>query len=374
MMLRPQIAAPTHVARLTALGIAFAGAGLFAVAKPALETPAQQGTPTIAMAAISDPIALDVPMASQTEEPPATKLGSRTAAMVFTAQGSTWMKIENVAVLGETTDSEGVPRAAMPKHGPIRYTREDWVETAIAPLDLADVPAESRERLGDKIIVDGTCTAYITGFAIVSRLTGSPGYAGDDTSSEWNANSVMRYGEPMIAAKLDRCDGTLARDGALPPAATAKRWKDVDEKLVERAKAEMIGSAKGRAAATEWRAHYEQGEATRSTWQDSADWKIDMFVHPTTHETWLSLHAHTHDGCGAPYVNQWGLYRVEADGTLTSMDVDLGDIEEIEQLIDVDNDGMWEVVGKEWLGETRINDAKGTMLDRLQRPFYGCPC
>jgi hypothetical protein len=370
MMLRAQIATPTHVARLTALGIAFAGAGLFAIAKPALETPAQQGTPTIAIASPSDTLLLDVPVASQTDAPPIGTLSSRSVAMVFTAQDSTWMKLENVAVLGEDTDSEGVPRIAMPKHGEIRHTREKWVEIAIAPLALEDVPAMHRERLGDKIMVDGTCTAYITGFAVVARLVGSPGYAGDDTSDEWRDDSVLRNGEPMIAARLDNCDGTLARDATLPPAATPRRVKDVDAKLVAKARRMLIHSAKGAETAKAWSANQD----TRSTWDAEATWKTDMFVHPTTHETWISIHAHTNEGCGAPFANVWGLYRVEKDHSLTAMDVDLGDIEQIDQLIDFDGDGMWEVVGDEWLGEKRINDAKGNALDKLQRPFYGCPC
>ena len=75
-----------------------------------------------------------------------------------------------------------------------------------------------------------------------------------------------------------------------------------------------------------------------------------------------------------PHVNLWGLYRVEKDGTLTSFDTSLGQIEQIDRLVDLDGDGMWEVIGTEWLGTTLVNDAKGTTLEQLDQQFYGCPC
>ncbi len=376
MPLRPQIAAPTHVARLTALGLAFAGAGLFAMAKPALEAPAPQGSPTIALAVIADPISLDVPMAAQTEAPPISPTSSRSVAMVFTAQNATWMKLENLAVPGEHTDGDGVPRAAFPKHGAITHTHEEWVEVATAPIAIDDVPLAHRDRLGDKIIVDGTCTTYITGFAIVARLTGSPGYAGDDTSEEWSAKMVMQYGAPMIAAKLGDCTGTIARDAALPPAARARALKDDDAKLVANAKRMLLASKVAADTTKEWTEFYKDSTEPRQSWiADSATtWKSEMFVHPTTHEMWISIHANQLEGCGMPHVNVWGLYRVEKDGTLTSFDVNLGGIETIDQLVDLDGDGMMEVVGSAWLGNTLVNDAKGNTLETLDRPFYGCPC
>ncbi len=371
MPLRPQIAAPTHVARLTALGLA--GAGLFAMAKPALEAPAPQGSPTIALAATADTIALDVPVAAQTEAPPVSQTSSRSVAMVFTAQNATWMKLEN---LGEQTDGDGASRSAFPKHGAITHTREEWVEVAIAPIAIEDIPLAHRDRLGDKIIVDGSCTTYITGFAVVARLTGSPGYAGDDTSEEWSAKMVMQYGAPMIAAKLGDCTGTIARDASLPPAAAARALKDDDAKLVANAKRMLLASKAAAETTKEWTELYKDSTEPHQSWiTDSATtWKTEMFVHPTTHEMWISIHANQLEGCGMPHVNVWGLYRVEKDGTLTSFDVSLGGIETIDRLVDLDGDGMMEVIGSEWLGATLVNDSKGNTLESLARPFYGCPC
>ncbi|MGE0403090.1 MAG: hypothetical protein AB7T06_40665 [Kofleriaceae bacterium] len=379
MWFRPEIASPSHVARLTAIGIAFAGAGLFAIAKPALQTPAPQRTAIEAPVEVPE-IALDVPVSSQTDAPPVARMGSRSVAMVFTAQGATWMKLENLRVLGEATDMDGVPRSAFPKHGVIRHTQEDYVEIATAPIALEDVPAAHRDRLGDKIIVDGTCTTYITGFAVVARLTGSTGYAGDDTSDGWTGTSVMKYGAPMIAAKLGDCTGTLARDATLPPAIEARAQKDDDAKLVARAKQMLLRSADAKATTKEWDGFYANNEfskdESRGHWStdSSTTWQTMTFVHPTTHETWISIHANQLEGCGSPHVNVWGLYRVEADGTLTAFEAKLGDIETIDQLIDLDGDGVVEVVGKEWLGDTLVNDHLGNTLEKLDRPFYGCPC
>lgn len=371
MMLRPQVAAPTHVARLAALGLAITGAGLFAIAKPALETPAQQGTPTIAITPAIE-LALDVPVSVQTEAPPIALTSSRSVSLVFTAQRSTWMKLENLAIPGEKTDADGVVRAAFPAHAAPMHTSEDYTEVAIAPVALADVPAAYRERLGDKIIVDGACTAYITGFAIVARLTGSPGYAGDD--EEWNAASVMKHGSPVLAAKLDRCDGTLARDGQLPPAATPAVVKN-DADTVAKAKRLLLRSDKARATTKEWAGFYTDGP-NDSNWAAHAatQWKTQMLIHPTTRETWVSIHAHQLEGCGMPHVNVFALYRVADDGSLVGGTIDLGSIETIEQLVDLDGDGQWEIVGKPWLGGRVVSDRDGAALERLDEPFYGCPC
>lgn len=375
MVLRPEIAAPTHIARLTAIGLAATGAGLFAIARPALEAPRQQGTATIAIATEPE-ITFDVPpIASQVEAPPASRMASRSVAMVFTAAGASWMKLENLALPGATTDMDGVPRSAWPTHGKIEHTREDWVETATAPIALEDVPAAHRERLGSAVIVDGTCTAHITGFAIVARLTGDTGYAGDDTGAEWTGRSVMRYGSPMIAAKLDGCSGALARDATLPPAAKALTIDVADAKLVAQARRMLVRTKAARAATEEWRAHFgDQAPPTSWAASEATEWKTQMFVHPTTHQTWISVHANQLESCGTPHINVWGLYRVEKDGTLTGFDVSLGAIETIDGLVDFDGDGMVEVVGKAWLGEILVNDTKGATLEKLELPFYGCPC
>ncbi|MFN0248595.1 MAG: hypothetical protein ACKV2T_17010 [Kofleriaceae bacterium] len=376
MPLRPGIAAPTHISRLSAIGLAFAGAGLFAIAKPVLEAPVHQGTPTIQTPTPVDTITLEVPVAAQTEAPPVSRESSRTVAMVFTAQGATWMKLESLRVLGEDTGMDGVPRAAFPKHGTIRHTTEDYVEIATAPIAIDDVPPAHRDRLGDKIIVDGSCVAYITGFYVVARLTGSPGYAGDDVDADWSGKSIMRYGAPMIAAKLDTCQGTLARDAQLPPAAEAE-LKENEKAIVAKAKHLLVRSKEAHAATKEWNSHYENAaEEWTKGWaaHPSTDWKAQMFTHPVTHETWISIHANQLEGCGSPHVNVWGLYRVELDGTLTSFDAKLGDIRTIDKLIDLDGDGVVEVVGKAWLGDTLVNDVNGTTLETLDLPFYGCPC
>lgn len=372
MLLRPEIAAPTHIARLSALGLAFAAAGLFAIVRPALETPAAHEAPLVAMATVPDVLEVRAPQVSQTEAPPVSSAGARSVALVFTAQEATWMKLEDLAAPGTTGD---LVRAPFPRHGKVVHTTEDYMEIATAPIELADVPAVYRDRLGDKIIVDGTCATYITGFAIVARLTGSTSYAGEDADTSWTGTSVMRYGAPMLAAKLGDCTGTLARDASLPPAAIAQVMKDDDAELVTRAKRLLLASKAAHAATKEWTEHFAgQDQPGPWTTNESTTWKTQMFVHPTTHETWISIHANQLDGCGSPHINVWGLYRVEKDGTLTTFDTNLGEIETIEQLVDVDGDGIVEIVGREWLGGRLVNDIHGTTLERLDEPFYGCPC
>src|SRR6185369_11640136 len=92
-------------------------------------------------------------------------------------------------------------------------------------VEPANVPVAYRRWLGQRVTVDGTCSANVTGFAVVARLTGDTGYAGID-DEHWTARNVLEHGHPMLAATLDGCHGTFARDAALAPVVIPKVLAD----------------------------------------------------------------------------------------------------------------------------------------------------
>ena len=52
-----------------------------------------------------------------------------------------------------------------------------------------------------------------------------------------------------------------------------------------------------------------------------------------------------------------------------------GALTSIDQLIDIDGDGTFEVLGRPWPGgATYLVDASGEAIAQLDLPFYGCSC
>jgi hypothetical protein len=347
------LAAPTYIARLAALGLALTGVGVLA-ARSATPAPAPVPWPALTM---TDEIALQLPtrVSAAVEAPPPEVAPP---ALVFGARGKAWIKLEALAAPA---------RRAVPRHAAPTLTTEDGVEIVVAPVALEDLPAAYRDRLGAEILVDGACTASITGFAIISRLTGDTSYASVDTDA-WTVRSVLGNGAPVLAASLDGCEGGKVAQRA----ATRMRAVTPGPREVARARRLLLASRSGRAASEAWRENNPAG----SEWATDPDttWDVRELVHPRTGATWISIHANNFQGCGAANVNVWGLYRVDVDGSWVATDADLRDIVEIDELIDLDGDGVVEVVGREWLGARVIQDARGAELDRLDLPFYGCAC
>jgi len=309
---------------------------------------------------------------AQTEAPPATKTSSRSLALVFRAGGETYMKLAPVMPKMRNDDEvfgrEKGTAEPMPKTAKAKLAVDDYIQTSIAVVATEDVPAGHRTWLGKRVLVDSTCSAEVTGFAVVGRLSGSPGYAGDD--EEWTAANVQRHGAPVLAAKLDGCaSGVLARDAELPMHVVPHVIQN--DALVATAKRTLVRSAVGRAAQTEWAAEHPDSRWTES---EGLTWSHQVLVHPTLNTTFVWVQGTNSEGCGGAMINAFALYRVNADGTLTDTKTKIGDILTIEQIVDLDNDGNLEVIGKQWIGGRLVNDAHGAQLEILEEPFYGCPC
>jgi hypothetical protein len=275
--------------------------------------------------------------------------------LVFTEAGASYLALEDLDT------------SALPPHGKFHTIKSDYTTSALVALDK--LPATARAWRDRKVIVDGTCEAKVVGFAIVARLSGDPGYAdegGDD--STWSTSGIVDHGHVMLAAKLDRCTGTFARAAAAPAIAS---FVEVGGGNVAEARARMIRSEAGAAAAKEW-ASFEQAGA----WFDHSELATKTVRDPHTGRIWISMHAHNDFACGGPNINVWGLFRVEDNGALTTVQLrDLGTLAQIDQLVDIDGDGMPEVVGRGWLApDAMITNAAGDELVRLDTPFFGCPC
>jgi hypothetical protein len=281
-------------------------------------------------------------------------------SLVFSAGGVTYIKLADV---GETAE-------ILPKHGKAKLVSEDYVQSSIATVADSDMPRAYRSWQGRKVKVDNTCETTVTGFAVVSRLTGETGYSSVE-DGKWTANNVLEEGSVVLAAKLADCKGSFARAAELPNVIVPQPIED--KQLAKQARKALIAST----AAHDAQREYEEIDQQGNWWESEyALFATKIVRHPTTGVTWVSVHGHMEHGCGDPEINVWGLFRVEPDGTLAAVQLrKLGDLWSIEQLIDIDNDGELEVIGKPWLGlDTVIARGSGEELDRLSLSLFGCPC
>lgn len=262
----------------------------------------------------------------------------------------------------------------MPAHGtPVLHEAGEasaWRTTSIA--EIADIPGWR----GKRVEIDGTCTATVTGFAVVARLTGSPDYT-EGNAPSWTAENVLDAGAPVVAAKLAGCESRA--DVAI--ATTAKPLYEIrDEPLVERARATLLGSSLAAAQQRVWAGEKRKGtwyapHAERSYATDGA--AIETLVAEDAHGTrYVSVVARIDEGCGGPEIAIWGLYRVSDGALVVVAERALGDVRAIQRLVDVDGDGELEVLGTSWLGNETIlwRFARDEEITRVTVPFYGCPC
>lgn len=307
---------------------------------------------------------LPVRVTRQEPTPPAAPPPGAAFELVFEAHGATYMRLADLE------------RGHLPRHGRLQLEDENQDPTqVVATVAGADVPAAYRAWQGRAVVVHGTdgsrCTAHVTGFAIVSRLTGDPDYAGLD-ATHWTAASVLDQGATVLAARLDRCTGSYARDAALPPIVVPVAIAAPE--LAARATAALLASPAAAATQKAWAGEYGQP----GSWTADPELAITSQVlrHPGTGVVWVSVHARREHGCGEPDSNVWGLFRVARDGSLVPAVLrQLGELDTIDQLLDVDGDGQLEVLGKPWLGLDRVLErADGHVLQTLSLPFYGCPC
>ncbi len=259
-----------------------------------------------------------------------------------------------------------------PAHG--KRTLVDGSSTVAA---VTNVPAKFRDWSTKSFAVDGGCTATVKSFAVVTRMEGSPGYAGLDDEN-WTVSTAAAAGTSQFAAKLDLqgCDKALyARDASLAPINELEKLDRPE--LVEQALAALGTTAAADQAQTAWDEPNAGSEQNTGSWLEHAAVSSFTRRHPTTGQVFVGLHANIRDmGCGGPDVNVWALFRVGRDGKLVTVHATkLDSLYSIEKMIDVDNDGTLELVGRDWLGlATVLTRANGEMISNLPTQFHGCPC
>ena len=358
-MLRPEVLpVATFAVRpmLFALACGLFGAGVTLVSRPRAVAP-QTELPEIATP-ISTPVVVPV------EEPPApvhSGSDSTELGMVFRAGGHLYLRLEEVS-------------DALPKHGALKMfnggEHDNYIFSSIGVVRAVDLPSEQLKWVDSKVVVDGTCTAKVTGFAVVGRVLGDTGYAGLE-DHKWSAKTVMEQGSPVLAARLVGCDeGVFARAASEPAIIVPEMTTST---LETAARERLLASPVAVAAQAKWSEVQRTG-----TWQADENTTVSSFAvkHPTTGATWIVVQAKYDEGdCGGPDINIWGLYRVDGDTLVTATEAVSGEVWSIDQAIDIDNDGELEFIGTSWMGNERIIfDATGEEITRNGVTFYGCPC
>ncbi len=362
--IRRQLVVPPYVSAIhMAAGLGMVAVGIVLVAASS-RTP-DQVAPRAELAEITSPAPVEAPRVALTASEQAAPIPDE-IKLVFRAGGASYLRLDAIE-----RDEAGALR--WPRHGAVRLVEEDGVNIALAAVGEADVPAVHRAWAGRQVVVDGTCRATVTDFAVVSRLYGEPVYAGVE-KDRWDAASVMQLGSQALAARLDGCSGTFARDAELAPAVVPEPVRDA--KLARVARSALIASSAGAEMTQRWDELADAGY--EGAWWEHPGLELKTWVvrHPRTGATLVAVHAHAEFVCGGPDINLWGLYRAAADGTLAPVrETRLDRLHSIEQIVDVEGDGELELIGRSWLGNAVILAGEdGRELDRDEAEFYGCPC
>jgi hypothetical protein len=358
--LRREILTPSNVHALRIL-LAALGAGLISGGMILGLAPRKAEPVPVVVVPAMEPLVVHVAVAApQTvEEPPSAD----EASLVFQLAGSSYVKL---------ADLSGEDAEAMPRHGKlVTLDDEEGVYAVVAPVLDRDVPLAYRAWKERTVSVDGTCRTKIAGFAVVAQLIGDPAYAGDDAET-WTPSSILEHGAPVLAARLEGCTGAGSVAVDADTTTTVKPEVTTDLSYVEVAKQLVLATEDAVTAEREWAEAEMEG-----TWYDDAatEWSTQLVRHPTTGARYLAVSASHLDGCGSPQILIWQLYRIGPAGQLVRERMATGEVRIVEQLIDVDNDGTFELIGQSWPGGPRyLVDADGDTLATFELPFYGCGC
>lgn len=356
----PRLASFVHVPQLIAVS---AACGLLALGAYVAHAPTPVPSAAIPAPQLEDTttLAVHVPEVAVVRQPAPPPAASNQLLFVFRAGTDLYVTL--------SSDE--------PKHGKRRLIEDDGGATTVAEVAPANLPAKFRGWEHKTFALDGGCTATVRGFAVVTRMVGSPGYAGLDDET-WNATTAANAGTSQLAARLavgQGCDKALyARDASLAPIGELVELERPD--LVDAARSALLASPASADAQTQWAGGEELGWVNAGSWIDSAQVTSFTVRHPKTGVIYVGLHAAIEHGCGGPDVNLWGLFRVERDGRLVTVVArQLDTLYSVDRVLDVDNDGTLELIGSDWLGlSTILTSARGEELDRLAIEFHGCPC
>lgn len=305
-------------------------------------------------------------------------------AFVLDVGGGVYMHLKDMDAValpdGEGAEEDDLdddarpPRAPLPRHAQPTVVRMDGLPVAaVAAVEASDLPADISAWQGREVLVDSTCRARVTGFALVARV-----YAEDlayqEEEQTMSAAELARsifddVGHLVLAAKLDGCKGSYAQPAENPVALPARALDA--HPATAAAVARLRQSKVARAAQKTWRENDYPG-----AWWSDAEVRTRILQHPRTGEIFLSVHALADIECGGLEINLWGLYRVAAGGKLVPLvERTLDNVSTLETFVDIDGDGRFEILAPSlWGLDTFLLDADGSPRAMLHIPFYGCQC
>lgn len=362
--IRRQLVVPPYVSALhmaAGLGLLAAGIGLVAASSRGQVAAL---APEVELAEIAASAPAPAPRAAVAASEQAAPLLDE-IELVFRAGDASYMRLADV-------ERDAAGALGWPRHGAPRLVHDDdGAEIALAEVRAEALPLTHRAWAGRQVIVDGGCRATVTGFAVAARLYGDPAYAGLE-KERWDVAAVMAAGAPVIAARLDGCRGTYARDAALAPVVIPEPVRD--EALAAAGRRALLASPAAAEVARSW--EEQRPSDAEGPWWKHAEVSADVLRHPRTGATFVAVRAAAEYYCGGPDINVWGLYRVGPGGALSPVHVvQLGELRSIERILDVEGDGELELIGRTWPSDgVVLAGADGRARATLEMRFYGCPC
>lgn len=307
----------------------------------------------------------------------ATTMSERTAALpevsdkpgfVIEVEGSSWFVLD-------------IDPTAIHSHAKSHLESDEYPTTTLAPLRERDLTKELRAWRGQGVVVDSQCVDVVYDFALVHVLSGDPVYAAENNvaSAKWTRRMIDDHGTAYVVAKLKHCTGTYARSEFAPWIIAYKDVSDVSDSKVDlevaHATDDLMKSAVAERVKQEFINQMADEHDTTSAFDKVMQISTKAQVDPATHTRWISVHAHADFMCGGPQINFWGLYRVEGDHVVAVKQAKLEGIAQITDLLDVDGDGIPEILGSGWISPaSAIYDLDEKALVSYDVPFFGCPC
>ena len=280
---------------------------------------------------------------------------------VFRAGGDQYVTLLELGNQRATADR-------FPAHAKPRLVTGEIETASIARVTANDVPAEQLRMTSVKL--DTGCVADVRDYAIVARLVGDPGYAGDIKA--WTADNVMSAGVIVLAARITGCgDATFGHDADAPMLVQLTDEKQ-SEDLALAARSALLASDVARDTQREWQTNGGEGE-----WHEHAAIATRFVRHPKTKVLWAITHGNVEEvGCGGPRANVLSVAKVGKGGALEAIEVRrLESLHSLTHVIDVHGDSTPELVGKDWLGLSSlvVTAAEKPVLSH-HMAFFGCPC
>lgn len=221
--------------------------------------------------------------------------------------------------------------------------KDDVIGTVAAVADGDLAPGVVGLR-GESFRVGASCEARVTGFAVHSRVVPHFGvietWKQDKTSEAQKLAEAFAAGTQVVVARLDGCAGQGRYATPLASKPPVIGAKVDDRKLVGRALAEFATFPEAIKLQAEWEADGNTG-----SWLDKSDGAVEVFKHPTSGQTLVSVPASAGDGCGGDefHARVWMVFEVKG-GKLEAGIIAAEPPGKILEAVDIDGDGTLELL------------------------------